>query len=152
MENQTQPRSHINLKNQQPRKHRRERTENIGEDVIASSGRIEKAEPILSPTTVNFETTDLESLFHKPSNSASGKLQAKAQRTQLALERMGGDYSRLLPQAVEGREDNPVTRAQSAMARRRDIGINRRLGALNIVVNMVGKEETRSEDQRDQLS
>ena len=147
MENQTQPRSHINLQNRQRRKHRRELAENIGEDVIVSSGRIEQAEPILPPTTVNFETTDLESLFHKHSNSASDKLQAKARRIQLALERMGGDYSRLLPKAVEGREDNPVNRAQSAMARRRDIGINRRLGALNIVVNMVGKEETQSDDQ-----
>jgi hypothetical protein len=107
---------------------------------------------VFPPTTTYFETADLESLFRvSPSEFASVKVQAKSQRIQLVLERTGGDYSRLLPETIDGIEESPVNRARSAMARRRDIGINRRIGALRVVESVVGKEVTQSEPHKNSV-
>lgn len=95
--------------------------------------------PPLPPSSPHFHATNLQNLFDLPIKPVSDKVQAMAQRVQLAMEHKGGDYSRLLPNSVAG-EIAPVARAQATMGRRRDVGDRRRAGALQIVETMVGKQ------------
>jgi hypothetical protein len=105
--------------------------------------------PVLPPTSANFEATDLDQLFAKPmptpTEPASDKRQGIFGRVQLTLEHKGGDYSRLLPKTIAGDKLTPVSCAQATIARRRDVGINQRIGALQIVESMVGKQNKPSE-------
>jgi len=100
------------------------------------------------PAHVDIESTDFASLFGaSPSLSATpSPTSAKptptddaSRRVQLALEYHGGDYSRLISGSLVTSQGSPLVYAESAMARRRGLGSNRRNGALAIVQGMITK-------------
>lgn len=103
----------------------------------------------VSPVHVDLKSTDFTSLFGaSPSLSAAPSTNTKAtptddasRRVQLALEYHGGDYSKLVTNSLVTSQGDPLVYAENAMARRRELGSNRRNGALRIVQGMVGKSQ-----------
>ena len=100
------------------------------------------------PAHVDIESTDFTSLFggspslsvaSSPSNMKTTPTDDASRRVQLALEYHGGDYSRLVSSSLVTSQGSPLAYAESAMARRRGLGSNRRNGALAIVQGMVIK-------------
>ena len=106
-----------------------------------------KPSPIPKPPAhVDIESTDFTSLFGaspslpaalSPSNTRTTPTDDASRRVQLALEYRGGDYSRLVSSSLVTSQGSPLTYAESAMARRRGLGSNRRNDALAIVQGMV---------------
>ena len=99
------------------------------------------------PAHVDIKSTDFASLFGaSPSLSAPSSTNTKttpaddtSRRVQLALEYRGGDYSRLVSSSLVTSQGSPLAYAKSAMVRRRELGSNRRDGALAIVRGMINK-------------
>ncbi|KAF9647437.1 hypothetical protein BDM02DRAFT_2676955 [Thelephora ganbajun] len=99
---------------------------------------------------VELESTDFASLFGaSPSLSASPSTaslkttptDAASRRVQLILEYQGGDYSKLVPNSLVTSQGSPLVYAESTMARRRELGPNRRNDALGIVRGMIDKSQ-----------
>lgn len=102
------------------------------------------------PLQVDLESTDFTSLFGaSPSlsavpsstNTKTTPADNVSRRVQLALEHHGGDYSRLISGSLVTSQGDPSVYAESTMARRRDLGPNRRNSALGIVRGMIGKSQ-----------
>jgi len=100
------------------------------------------------PAHVNMKSTDFASLFGaSPSLSTAPSTTSTkptptdhtSRRVQLALEYRGGDYSRLVSSSLVTSQGSPLVYAESAMVRRKDLGSNRRNGALAIVQGMINK-------------
>lgn len=101
-----------------------------------------------TPIRVDFGSTDFTSLFgvsaslsDVPPSTITKTIAADAvsRRAQLALEYHGGDYSKLVPNTFATGPGDPLVYAASTLARRRDIGPNRRSNALEIIRGMVEK-------------
>ena len=97
---------------------------------------------------VHLESTNFATLFAAPaflSDAPSSTVtkttttDAASRRIQFALELHGGDYSKLVPNSLVTSQGDPLVYAASTMARRRDLGPNGRLNALEIVRGMVGR-------------
>lgn len=102
------------------------------------------------PVQVDLKSTDFTSLFGASSSPsvASSSTSTKttptdnaSRRVQLALEYHGGDYSKLVSSCLVTSQGSPLVYAESTMARRRELGFNRRNGALGIVQGMIGKSQ-----------
>ena len=100
------------------------------------------------PAHVDIKSTDFASLFGaspslsatpSPMSTKSTPTDDTSRRVQLALEYHGGDYSRLVSTSLVSSQGSPLAYAESAMVRRRDLGYNRRNGALAIVRGMINK-------------
>ena len=104
----------------------------------------------LHPLHVDLGSTDFTSLFGTspslstaPSSTSTKTTPADnvSRRVQLALEHHGGDYSKLVSGSLVTSQGDPSAYAESTMARRRDLGPNRRNSALGIVRGMIGKSQ-----------
>ena len=103
----------------------------------------------VNPVHIDLKSVDFTSLFGvSPSISAAPSTSTKAtltddvsRRVQLALEYHGGDYSKLVSGSLVTSQGDPLLYAESAMARRRELGYKRRNGALRIVQGMIGKSQ-----------
>lgn len=97
------------------------------------------------PTHIDFGSTDFTSLFgtsslsNVPSSTRTKTTatDAVSRRVQLTLEHYGGDYSKLVPDSLATGRGDPLVYAASTVARRRDLGPNRRNTALEIVRGMI---------------
>ena len=101
-----------------------------------------------TPTPIDFGLTDFTSLFgaspslpDAPSSTITkiNATDAVSRRVQFALEYHGGDYSKLIPDSLATSQGDPMVYAANTIGRRRDLGPNRRNGALEIVRGMIGK-------------
>ena len=106
--------------------------------------------PSSTPLRVDVNSTDFTSLFGtspslptSPSSISMKRIPTDnaASRLQLALEQYGGDYSNLVSDSLVTSQGSPIAYAQSAMARRRDLGPDRRDIALGIIEGMIGKSQ-----------
>ena len=106
--------------------------------------------PSPAPLRVDLKSTDFTSLFGaSPSISAPPSLTSTkfiptdnaSSRVQLALEQYGGDYSNLVSGSLVTSQDSPTVYAESTMARRRDLGPDKRSTALQIIQGMVDKPQ-----------
>ena len=110
------------------------------------------AEPSPAPLRVDVNLTDFTSLFGaspslpvpSPSISVESTPTGSApSRLQLTLEQYGGDYSNLVSGSLVTSQGSPITYARSTMARRRDLGPDKRGIALGIIQGMIsGSEDT----------
>ena len=120
--------------------------------MTTTSNRTPKPSPTpQTPVHVNFGSTDFTSLFGaspslsvapSPTSTKITATDAVSRRVQLTLECHGGDYSKLVPNSLANSQGDPLVYAASTVARRRDLGPNGRINALEIVRGMVGKPLT----------
>lgn len=106
--------------------------------------------PSPAPLHINLNSTDFTSLFGaspslstSPSSPRTGTtpIDDASSRVQLALEQHGGDYSKLVSSSLVTSEGSPTVYAESTMARRRDLGPEKRSTALEIIRGMVDKTQ-----------
>jgi len=106
--------------------------------------------PSPAPLRVDLESTDFTSLFGAPPSLSvspsptSTKITPAdnaSSRAQLALEQHGGDYSNLVSGSLVTSQGSPIVYAKSTMARRRDLGPDKRDAALGIIQGMIGKPQ-----------
>lgn len=108
------------------------------------------SEPSPAPLQVDLKSTDFASLFGAfssiPVSPSSTSTEATptdnaSRRAQFTLEQYGGDYSNLVSSSLVTSQGNPIVYAESTMARRRDLGPDRRNTALRIIQGMIGESQ-----------
>jgi len=101
-----------------------------------------------APSQFKLKSTNFTSLFAAPPSLSATRSSTSTKTTptgnatcrlQRALEYHGGDYSKLASSSLVTSQGDPVVYAEGTMVRRRDLGPNRRGGALGIIRGMIGK-------------
>jgi len=146
-ENDKTPRTRVKASNNGDKKASRPRKDRPQESQ-SKQAVLEPSPTPRQPTHIDIESTDFTSLFgaspslsttHSSTSTKPTPTDDASRRVQLALEYHGGDYSRFISSSLVTSQGSPLAYAESAMARRRGVGSNRRNDALAIVQGMIAK-------------